>query len=190
VLKKILLENAKFSDKSFDSYYIELPKENDLPNDVDIYFSDYHIGVNHIFYLVAYIENMSQFPYKFELYAKDISTGETELLYQSSDNYKIKNFTDLCSTSKYIFWSEDKFRGDYQRIFKMDLKSRQITEIKKYKQDINSSNYINLEVSNEFLTWFETEKAEDGYRVKGVIYNPVTNKLSELTYKDMVIPST
>lgn len=181
------LTKANLSDKVFDNYYIELQAEKE---NMSYWFPNYYLGFDHVLYTVAYepSDSAGSFPYV-GLYSKNIKTGKEETIKEVSQT----KIFDLCSISSYAYWYEQKIDDDNVRIIKMDLKNGETNEIISF-QNNEKNNYednIKLSVTEEFLIiWNKPE--DDKLQVNNnlLLYNHITNKFFELSYKDIVSKET
>ncbi len=181
------LTKANLSVKVFDNYYIELQatKEN-----MSYWFPNYYLGLDQILYTVAYepSDSAGGFPYV-GLYSKNIETGKEEIIREVSQT----KIFDLCSISSYAYWYEQKIDDDNDRIIKMDLKNGEINEIISF-QNNERNNYgdnIKLSVAEEFLIiWKKPEDDKLQADNNLFLYNHITNKFFELSFKDIVSKET
>ncbi len=168
----IEIDNANLSNKSFEKYYFELPKNEKALENVIMFFPSYFIGAKHVFYTVAYqTPDAAGVPRKIELYMQNMKNGEIEMIYEVERKY----IYDMCSALNYVYFLEDA--DNKCRLLKIDLENKEIIEIKTWDEC-----YVELSISDEYLIWYE-----DG---KGMFYNHKTEELLEIPLEDMILEPT
>jgi len=168
ISKELVLSEDALSGIDVREHILPIPQNGEIGDEA--VFGDI------IYYSVLYMENMSNYANRVEIYSYNTENKDTNKIYEYKNFNDLFYLNELKATDDKLYWNMISSDGIGWEIYEFDLISMQTKAI----HSSNVSNPINipsLTISNQLLAWYEIYKGDAYDEVSLVIYSFETREV-------------